>query len=231
LVVTDPGTPKLNSMKNLIFAAALLWLAAAAAASDDVGLVNHLSGDASFVSGKAKPAKATAYMKVREGDRFTLAKNTQLRLVYFQGGRQESYTGPGRFTAGKQESSVQSGAKPQVTTLPSGVSQRIAQTPELMQIAKLGRAGGVAVRSGARPKPLTDEQQAEIKDARLTYQRLRETFPADDITPELYLFTVLEEHRQYDDLKPVVAEMQRRQPKNADVRAMADYVEAKSQGK
>jgi hypothetical protein len=217
-------------MKNLIFAAALLW-GAAVAASDDVGMVNHLSGDASFTSGKAKPGKATAYMKVREGDRFTLGKGTQLRLVYFQGGRQESYTGPGRFTAGKQESKVQSGSKPQVTTLPSGVSQRIAQTPELMQIAKLGRAGGVAVRSGARPKPLTAEQEEEIREARTTYTRLRDTFPPDDITPELYLFTVLEEHRQYEDLKPIVAEMQRRQPKNADVRAMAEYVEAKSQGK
>ena len=217
-------------MKNLVFAVALSWVAAVAA-NDDVGLVNHLSGDASFVSGKAKPAKATAYMKVREGDRFTLAPGAQLRLVYFQGGRQESYTGPGRFAAGKQESKVQSGSQPQVTTLPSGVSQRIAQTPELMAIAKLGRAGGVAVRSGARPKPLTDEQQAEIKDARATYGRLRETFPADDITPELYLFTVLEEHRQYEDMKPVVAEMRRRQPKNADVKAMAEYVEAKSQGK
>jgi hypothetical protein len=217
-------------MKNLIFAASLLW-AAAVAASDDVGLVNHLAGDATFVSGKAKPAKATAYMKVREGDRFTLAKGTQLRLVYFQGGRQESYTGPGRFTAGKQESAVQSGSKPQLATLPSGVSQRIAQTPELMQIAKLGRAGGVAVRTGARPQPLSAEQEAEIKDARATYQRLRETFPADDITPELYLFTVLEDHRQYEDMKPVAAEMQRRQPKNADVKAMVEYVEAKSQGK
>lgn len=42
---------------------------------------------------------------------------------------------------------------------------------------------------------------------------------------------MLEEHRQYDDMKPVVAEMRRRQPKNADVKAMAEYVEAKSQGK
>lgn len=217
-------------MKNLVFAAALAW-AAAAGATDDVGLVNHLSGDASFTSGKAKPAKAAAYMKVREGDRFTLAPGAQMRLVYFQGGRQESYTGPGRFTAGKQESAVQSGAKPQVTTLPSGVSQRIAQTPELMAIAKLGRAGGVAVRSGARPKPLTAEQEAEIRDARQNYERMRQSFPEDDITPELYLFTVLEEHRKYDDMKPVVAEMRRRQPKNADVAAMAEYVEAKSEGR
>lgn len=216
-------------MKNLLLLAALL-AASPVLAADDVGLVNHLAGDASYTSGTSR-AKATAYMKVREGDRFTLAPGAQLRLVYFQGGRQESYTGPGRFTAGKQESSVQSGTKPQVTTLPSGVPQRIAQTPELLAIAKLGRAGGVSVRSGARIKPLTPEQQAELAQARTDYERLRQASPADDVSPEFFLLTVLDEHRQYQEMKTVVSEMQRRQPNSADVAAMAEYVEAKSQGR
>lgn len=216
-------------MKNLRFLTALLWIASASAA-DDVGLINHLAGDASYASGGSR-AKASAYMKVREGDRFTLAPGAQLRLVYFQGGRQESFTGPARFTAGKQASTLQSGSKPQVSTLPSGVSQRIAQTPELLAIAKLGRAGGVSVRSAARARPLTPEQEAEISQARATYERLRQAAPADDITPELYLYSVLEEHGLYPDMKVVVSEMQRRQPRNADIAAMAEYVEAKSQSR
>jgi hypothetical protein len=199
-------------------------------AAEDVGLINHLAGDASYVSGGSR-AKASAFMKVREGDRFTLAPGAQLRLVYFQGSRQESFTGPARFTAGKQESSVQSGAQPQVTTLPSGVAQRIAQTPELLAIAKLGRAGGVSVRSGARPRPLTPEQEAEVSEARAIYEQLRQASPPDDITPELFLYSVLEENRLYQDMKVVVSEMQRRQPTSADVAAMAEYVEAKSQGR
>lgn len=215
-------------MKNLLFAA--LALCSAAFAQDDVGLVNHVAGDASYQSGASR-AQASAFMKVREGDRFTLAPGAQLRLVYFQGSRQETFTGPARFIAGKQESTMQGGAKPQVSTLPAGVSQRIAQTPELLAIAKLGRAGGITVRSGARLKPLTPEQEAEIAQARAEYVRLRQGAPAEDVSPEFFLLTVLDEHRQYQDMKDVVSEMQRRQPNSADVAAMAEYVEAKSQGR
>ena len=81
-----------------------------------------------------------------------------LRIVYFNGGRQETFSGPASLTAGAQQSTVQTGAQPQVTTLPSGVPQKISQTPELIQIAKLGRSGGVAVRGGGKPPRLTADQ-------------------------------------------------------------------------
>lgn len=207
-----------------------LALAAGSASAQDVGLINHLAGDASYQSGSTR-SKATAYMKIREGDRFTLAPGAQVRIVYFQGSRQESYSGPARFVAGKSESKVESGAAPQVTTLPAGVTKRIEGTPELLAVARLGRAGGIAVRSGLRPKPLTPEQEAEVKEARVTYEQLRRSAAADDITPEIFLYSVLDEHRLYQDMKVVVSEMQRRQPGNADVAAMAEYVESKTPGR
>src|SRR3970282_626484 len=132
-----------NAVKSLGFAAMLA--AAGAFAADDVGLINHLAGDVTYTSGK-NTAKAKPFMKVREGDRFSVAAGAQLRVVYFQGGRQESYSGPASFTTGAQQSALQSGAQPQVSTLPAGVPQKISQTHELIQIAKLGRSGGVAVR-------------------------------------------------------------------------------------
>ena len=49
----------------------------------------------------------------------------------------------------------------------------------------------------------------------------------DDITPELYLYSVFQDHLLYADMKAVVAEMQRRQPANPDVAVMADYVRTK----
>ncbi len=216
-------------MRKLLFLLASA-LAASVSAAEDVGLINHLGGEASYSSGGSR-AKATAFMKVRAGDSFTLASGAQLRLVYFQGSRQESFTGPARFTVGTQQSSVHSGGEPKVSTLPTGVSQRIAGTPELLAIAKLGRAGGVSVRSGARIKPLSAEQKAEIAQAYTTYDELRRSAPEEDITPELYLFSVLEENRQYQDLKLVVSEMQRRQPANADLAAIAEYAENKAQGR
>ena len=199
-------------------------------AAEDAGLINHLAGDVSYVSGGA-PAKAKAYMKIREGDRFSVPAGAQLRVVYFKGGRQESFSGPASLTAGSEKSSLQSGSQPQVTMLPAGVPQRIAQTPELIQIAKLGRSGGVAVRGSGYPPKLTPQQQAEVRQARQTYDQLRKTAAPDDITPELYLYSVLQDHLLYRDMKAVVSEMQKRQPSNPDVAVMVEYVKVKTEAK
>jgi hypothetical protein len=218
-------------MKKLVASlGCVAMFAAASALANDVGLINHLAGDVSYSSGKSTD-KAKPFMKVREGDRLNVAPGAQLRVVYFQNGRQESYTGPASFTAGAQQSTQQSGAQPQVSTLPAGVPQKISQTPELIQIAKLGRSGGVTLRNvpGAVPERLTPQQQAEVRQARQTYDQLRQTAAADDITPELYLYSVLQDHLLYNDMKVVVSEMQRRQPANPDVAVMVEYVKVKTQ--
>jgi hypothetical protein len=203
-------------------------LGAGSALANDVGLINHLSGDVTYTSGGSTD-KAKAFMKLREGDRVNVASGAQIRVVYFQGGRQESYAGPASFTAGTQQSTVQSGAQPEVSTLPAGVPQKISQTPELIQIAKLGRSGGVAVRGNPTNPRLTAQQEAEVRQARQTYEQLRQSSPADDITPELYLYSVLQDHLLYNDMRVVVSEMQRRQPANPDVAVMVEYVKVKTE--
>ena len=107
--------------------------------------------------------------------------------------------------------------------------QRIAQVPELIQIAKLGRSGGVAVRGSGRPPRLTAEQQTEVKNAREIYGKLRSQSTPDDITPELYLYSVLQDFLLYDDMKPVVDEMAKRQPANAEVKELAAWVRSRTQ--
>ena len=211
-----------------MLAIAALAAAGSAFAAGDVGVINHMAGNVSYTSG-GKKAPATAFMKVREGDRLQLAAGAQLRLVYLAGGRQETYAGPAEFTAGAQSSRVLSGALPQVSALPSGVPQKIARTPELLAIAKMGRAGGFAVRGGVKAR--TPEQEEELRAARATYKDLRGAASADDITPELYLYAVLEDQRRYGDMKEVVAEMKRRQPASPDVELMADYVQHKLEGR
>ena len=198
--------------------------------ANDVGLINHLSGDVSYTSGSGA-AKAKPYMKIREGDRLSVSAGAKLRVVYFKGGRQETYTGPAQFTAGAQQSMVQSGAQPQVTMLPAGVPQKISQTPELIQIAKLGRSGGVAVRGIGGERRLTPQQEAEIRQARQTYEQLRQSSAQDDITPELYLYSVLQDHLLYADMQQVVGEMQKRQPADPDVAVMVEYVKVKNEGR
>jgi hypothetical protein len=217
--------------QHLIRGLALAALFMAGGALADAGLINQLSGDVTYTSGGAPASKAKAFMKVREGDRFTIHAGAQVRIVYFQGGRQEAYNGPATLIVGAQASQQQTGAAAQVSQLPAGVPQKIAQTPELIQIARLGRSGGVAVR-GAQPAPrLSPQAQAEVRQARQTYEQMRKTAAANDIVPEQYLYAVLQDHLLYEDMKPVVAEMQNRQPSNPDVEAMADYVRVKTEAK
>ena len=212
-----------NFMQRCLAALSLLVCAGATWATADVGLVNQLQGEVSFQGGSAI-SRASPFMKVREGDRFTVAAGAVLRVVYFDGGRQETWKGPAVFTAGLKQGEVVSGSA-EVSQVPGGVPAKLAQTAEVIQIARLGRAGGVTVR-GAKTQQLSSNQAAEIARARKTYEAWRATAAADDITPELYLYTVLDSHMMYEDMKVVVKAMQARLPNSPEVRELAAWVGA-----
>jgi hypothetical protein len=211
----------------IIFAALIGFAAGAGAQSSDVGLVNQLSGDVAYAAQGGDESKAQAFMKVREGDRFTLAEGAQLRLVYFDGSRQETWKGPASFKAGTRQSVTLSGQAAAAAQLPSGVAQKIAQVPNLLQIAKLGRAGGIAVRGGGRSGRLNAEQQAELSQAKVNYAQMRQSAPADDITPELYYYSVLQDHLLYGEMKTVTEEMLKRQPRSAAAQELSAYVNSR----
>lgn len=206
---------------------AAIMVGGAQAQSLDVGLVNMLAGEVSYASEGAAAAKVQAFMKVRQGDRFTVPAGGAVRVVYFQGGRQETWKGPASFKAGARQG--EGGTPTEVTVLPASVPQKIAQVPDLIQIAKLGRSGGVAVRGAAKAPRLSAEQQAEVKAAKDTYGKLRSQVGADDITPELYLYSVLQDYLLYDDMRPVVDEMSKRQPTSTEVQELAAWVKSRTQ--
>lgn len=215
-----------NMMRSTILTAALLSLALGASAqSRDIGLVNQLSGDVAYVSQSGAQSKAHAFMKMRQGDRFTLPAGAQLRVVYFNGSRQETWKGPANFKAGTQQSEPISGQAVEVVQLPSEVAQKIAEVPTLVQIAKLGRSGGIAVRAG-KPVRLSPEQQAEVSQAKASYAQMRRKAPDEDITPEFYFYSVLQDHLLYNEMKSVTDEMLKRQPNNPEAQELAAYVKS-----
>jgi hypothetical protein len=199
----------------------------AGAQGSDVGLINQLSGDVSYAGQGGSQSKAQAFMKVREGDRFNLPAGAQLRLVYFDGSRQETWKGPASFKAGIRQSEALSGQVADAAQLPTGVAQKIAQVPNLVQIAKLGRSGGIAVRGGGKPGRLSSEQQAEVNQAKANYTQMRQKAAAEDITPELYYYTVLQDHLLYGEMKTVTDEMLKRQPNNPEAQELAAYVKSR----
>ncbi|MDA0224708.1 MAG: hypothetical protein O2975_01210 [Proteobacteria bacterium] len=210
-----------------LIALALLCVPALAWAVGDVGIVAHVVGEVTYAAGvPATGGRPKPFMEVREGDRFDLAAGAQLRIVYFEGGRQETYAGPARLVAGAQQSALVLGAAAKVSHLPSTVQQKISQAPELIEIARLGRTAPAAV--GARSVRLTPQQQAEVREARDIYRQLRASTINEDILPELYLYSVLQDHLLFAQMRPVVNEMARRQPGSEAVALMRDYVRVKT---
>jgi len=202
-------------------AAALFMAHAGAFAQADIGIVDLVKGGATLSPKSGATVAVKPFMKVREGDRFDLPAGTQVRLVYFEGARQERWSGPASFRASRLQGSAISGAPAQVSALPASVPQRMARVPQMMQNARLG---GIQVRSAQAVRPV---QENAVAEARSTYDQLRKELPSDDITPELYLFAALDEYQLYEDMAPVVDEMLRKQPQSEDVKSLAAWLKTR----
>lgn len=163
-----------SSIPKNFFALVLitLFLGAAAAlaqtSSPDVGLVTKLTGEASYWNQEdPKPVRVQAFMKVRQGDSFKLAKDSALTLLYFASGRQETWKGPVAITAGDAAGAGKHGKKaatPEVKMMPTSAMKIIAAAPfplprsgpgasgaTRMQRSAPGRAGGTEMKSMAPP--------------------------------------------------------------------------------
>jgi hypothetical protein len=212
-------------MRKRVLAAFLMASGTAFAQGADVGLVNLVSGDVGFAPMTGSPGKVSAFMRVRDGDRFELPAGAQLRVVYLDGGRQERWHGPAIFRAGKASGEAISGAAAEVVDLPVGVPQKIARVPELVQNAKLG---GIQLRGGAAQPVKGADFEAPIDEARATYERMSKELPADDITPELFLYSAYAEFHLYDEMKPLVAAMRRKQPASEDIMALEAWLQRRT---
>ena len=208
-------------MKNLLLALSLALPAGSALAqAADVGLINMTSPNVTYVSPGGTSAKVQPYMRVRDGDRVDVPAGATVRIIFFDGARVETWSGPASFRAGRVSSERISGAAAEISSLPENAPQRIARVPQLIQIAKLG---GIQVRSINAARQTAD-QKAAIDEARKSYEAMRSELPADDITPELYFLSALNELGQGDQMKSVADEMMRKQPNNEDAKAISAWV-------
>jgi hypothetical protein len=198
-----------------VLAALMAGGAWAQEAAGDVGLVNALQGDVSYQTKDGPARKAQAYMRLRHGDKVTLAAGASIRISYTTVSRQESWTGPGSFVTTSAGGELLKGNKPDVAQLPAAVPQKLARVTELMNTS---RVGGLVVRSAKVQTPASKEAVAE---ALATYESMRAIALPSDVTPELYLYAVLEEQGMVDDLKVVARDMLKRQPDNPEIQRLA----------
>jgi hypothetical protein len=233
----------------------LLWLALAfllaqvtgamvkvQAQPPDVGLVTMVSGNVTYWNDayRETPAAVQAFMKIRQGDRFKLRAGAVIQLVYFLGGRQETWNGPVTLAVGDSESYLegrrQPQAQPKVVVLPAGTTQGVRRIPVLLRRAGLTRPGAATIRGDVEAlpasMPLTPEEKAEIAGAKETYHSIRKQTNPGDITPELYLLGVLTDYEQYSEMAEVIREVLKRQPDNEIMKRLMEWVLAQeSQGR
>jgi hypothetical protein len=164
-------------------------------------------------------------MKVRQGDQFKLPSGSLVQLVYFDNGRQETWTGPATFVAGPGESSSPEGEKaaapPEIKVLPTKVSKKMAGQNLPLPRSSLRYSGVIQTMAPecktAAPtpicvKPLDVKGQQELKEARKVYQNLRRHAAAGDLTPEFYLLSVLADYGQYPQMLQLIDTMLAQKP-------------------
>jgi len=205
-----------SSVAALVFAGLSAGTVLAQDAAADVALVNALQGDVSYQGKEGQARKAQAYMRLRHGDKVTLASGANLRISYTTASRQEFWTGPSSFVATSSGGELLKGNKPEVVKLPAAVPQKLARISELMNTS---RVGGLVVRSA---KAQTQASKDEVAEAVAAYESMRATAAASDVTPELFLYSVFQEHGMLDDLKKVARDMLARQPDNPDIQQLAN---------
>src|SRR5262249_9480810 len=119
-----------GAMKRFVALLFGLLACGAAAQGPDVGLANSVSGSVTFTAPGSPARPLAAFAKVRDGDRIDLAAGAQVRVVFFEGSRQERWAGPASFVARSGGSAPISGKPAETTTLPADVSQRISKVPD-----------------------------------------------------------------------------------------------------
>jgi len=198
----------------LLLVAAAVWVPAK---GQDAGLISALTGTGRVLAADGSAIAAKSFMKLREGDRVELSRGSEAHLVFFGSATEERWRGPASLRVTPKGSAPISGAPSAVLKLPEKVTPQLTTLPERVQLANLA---GVQVRGVKPARTLTGEDKKALEDARAAYQRMNAELPPDDITPELYLYSMSAGYELREEMETLVARMLRKQPKNRDVQAL-----------
>jgi hypothetical protein len=182
----------------------LIALACGQAWAAEVALVMSVHGRVLRLA-DAAPVQVETFVKLKEGDRLNLEKDSRLQVVYFESGRQETWSGPGSLEMTPGEGKAGGLSAPAVKMLPLVMARQLARTPAL---DSQGRGGVTRLRSVPGGDAVT-----KVED---TYRELRSRAERDDLGPEMYLLSGLLDMRQLDRVEKVLGEMQRDWPKNGE---------------
>lgn len=151
------------------------------------------------------PQAVETFVKLNEGDRLSLAQGSKLQLVYFESGRQETWSGPGSLELALREGKASGMADAQVKQLPQVMARQLARTPAL---DSQGRGGVTRLRAIQNPDALAKLEK--------TYRELKSQAGRDELGPEVYLLSALYEIRELERVEKVLGDLQQDWPNNAE---------------
>ncbi|MDD5176403.1 MAG: hypothetical protein PHQ05_08295 [Sterolibacterium sp.] len=180
------------------------------ALSMDVAMVTSVQGTAMLANEKEVSKPLVAFSKLHQGERLALNQNAKVQVVYFENGRQETWSGKGVVEIGTQESN--SALKPEVKVLPPLLAKQLVKTPAANV---QGRAGMIVMRSIA-----TSEK---IKSIDENYASLKKQVEPGEISPELYLLSALFEIKEFERIRSLLSDLGKTYPERADVKDLVSH--------
>lgn len=194
-----------------LLASLVLMPQAWAAEAETGGFVTQSQGAVSYQRAGEAAQPLPALLVLAAGTQVQLGADGKLQLTYLKTGRQETWSGQANLEVGEGESKAATGASPSVKVLPPFMVATLTRTPQVMAKVE-SRQGMIRVRALGTA--------AKVKQAEARYGELRAQAAEDDITPELYLLTTLHELSAFQSMTQPLAELLRRQPNSAEVKAL-----------
>ncbi|MCP4023117.1 MAG: hypothetical protein GY729_14845 [Desulfobacteraceae bacterium] len=201
------------------------------------GMITQISGSASYVDIKtSQGAPLKPFMKLYEGDKVTLEDKAQVQLILFANGSKSTWKGPVTFVV-KKTKAVPVGNtayKPTVSSMPDVVTKEVRRIAKIVDPSRMQKAGAQVVRGNEtestqeEPLPsveLDPSEEREINLARNTYDSLIKESAKNDITPELFLFSVLADYDQFKEMGTLINTMRKKQPENPTIRQLEVWLE------
>lgn len=182
----------------------LIILGSGQAWADEVALVMSVRGKVMRLAEKAT-VPVEAFVKLKEGDKLSLERGSRLQLLYFDNGRHETWSGPGRLETTVIESRASGLPAPEVKSVPMVMARQLAHTPAL---DGQGRGGVTRLRSIGSLDAL-----AKLED---TYNDLRSRAAPGDLGPEMYLLSGLFEMRELERVERVIGDLQQDRAHNPE---------------
>lgn len=185
----------------------------------------HSDAGVRIKAGGKKGSDLVPFSKIRDGDVLELKATHKVSLLFYDSGRIEHWTGPGKITISASKGASDD-AKVVVMDTDEDMGEAVVNLPVILNRARLGRGGQTMVRGkDAKLADINEDEAERLEAGRVHYARIRGLTPSENIVPELCLISVLLGLNLYDESEGVLAEAIERCPECEAPKLILEWVE------